>query len=83
MFIVLEIQKSSDEPGGVATLIHAYADKNSAESAYHGVLAAAAISSVPVHSAVLLTDDGRWLRTESYTHVQQPAPQPEIEPEAE
>lgn len=67
MYIVMEIQNS----GSVATLIDQYADKNQAESKFHTVLSAAAVSAVPVHSAVLMTDDGIWLRSECYKH---PAP---------
>lgn len=78
MYIVMEIQKTAESAGGVATLVSTYADKNSAESTFHTVLAAAAISAVPVHSAVLMTDEGIWLRSESYKH---PASEPEPEPE--
>ena len=80
MYIVMEIQKTADAAGGVATLVSTYTDKNSAESKFHTVLAAAAISAVPVHRAVLMTDDGIWLRSESYKHA---APEPEPEPEPE
>ena len=76
MYIVIEIQNS----GTVATIVNQYADKNAAESKFHQILASAAVSSVPVHSAVLMTDRGVWLRSESYEH---PAPAQEPEPEVE
>ena len=76
MYIVMEIQNS----GTVATLVSQYADKNAAEGAFHQILASAAVSSVPVHSAVLMTDKGVWLRSESYEH---PAPEPVNENEPE
>ena len=64
MYIVMEIQNT----GSVATIVDQYADKNQAESKFHTVLAAASVSDVPVHSAVLMTDDGIWLRSECYKH---------------
>ena len=79
MYIVIEIQNS----GTVATIVNQYADKNTAESAYHQILSAAAVSSVPTHAAVLMTDEGVWLRSEVYHHAPAPAPEPEPEPEPE
>ena len=76
MYIVMEIQNS----GTVATLVNQYSDKNLAESKFHTVLAAAAVSQVPVHSAVLMTDEGVWLRSECYKH---PLPEPTPEPDSE
>lgn len=77
MFIVLEIQKGDQ----VATLVSSYEDRNSAESKYHTVLSAASISSVPVHSAILMTDEGAPIKYESYAHPVPPNPDEEIEPE--
>lgn len=76
MYIVMEIQNS----GTVATIVNQYADKAQAEARYHSILASAAVSSVPVHAAVMLTDKGVWLRSESYEH---PAPEPVNENEPE
>ena len=67
MYIIMEIQNN----GSVSTLVDQFEDKNQAEAKFHTVLAAAAVSDVPVHSAVLMTDDGIWLRSECYKH---PAP---------
>ena len=64
MFIVFEIQMSST----VSTLVNVYEDRNSAESKYHQVLSAAAISSVPKHSAVLMNEIGDTIKKDSYTH---------------
>ena len=64
MFLVLEIQKTDQ----VAHLLTAYESKAEAEQKFHTVLAAAAVSSVPVHSAMLITDDGTTLRSERYVH---------------
>ncbi len=65
MFLVLEIQKSDT----VAHLLTAHESREEAEQKFHTVLSAAAVSSVPVHSAMLITDDGTALRSERYTHT--------------
>ena len=74
-YIVLEIQTYAD--GNVGTLISSYDDRNAAESKYHTVLAAAAISQIPLHSAVILTNEGYILESRNYTYT---APEPEPEP---
>lgn len=64
MYIVLEIQVWDS----VATIINSYNSRNEAESRYHQVLAAAAISEVPKHSAVLMDEIGQTIKNETYTH---------------
>lgn len=64
MYIVIEIQTSTT----VATLVNAYEDRNQAESKYHQILTAAALSSVPKHSAVLMNDEGQTIKDETYIH---------------
>ena len=66
MYIVLETQTYID--GTVGTLINTYTDTNEAESNYHRVLMAAAISTVPIHTAFMLTDSGQIIKSESYKH---------------
>ena len=66
MFIVIEIQKNQN--GQVATLVNSYEDRNTAEQKYHQVLAAAAVSSLPVHTAAMLMEDGYQIKHESYSH---------------
>ena len=75
MFIVFEIQTNDD--GSVGTLVSSYADQNQAESAYHTVLSAAAVSALPVHSCVILTEEGFELEHKCYKHA--PAPEPNAE----
>lgn len=65
-YIVLETQTNSD--GTLGTLINDYDDQNKAESKYHAILSAAAISTLPKHSAFLLTDAGRLLKSDVYIH---------------
>ena len=66
MFIVFEIQTNTD--GTVGTLVTTYTNQNAAESHYHGVLEAAAVSALPVHSCVLMTEEGFQMRREVYKH---------------
>lgn len=78
-YLVMEIQKW--DSGIVQTPTYAYDDRNSAEAKYHSILAAAAQSSLPIHACVMLTEDGRLVRTEVYRH--EPESEPEVEPEEE
>ena len=66
MYIVLETQTNKD--GTVGTIPMAYESLNEAKSKYHSILSAAAISSVPRHTAFLVVDDGRVLQSESFKH---------------
>ena len=67
MFIVLEIQTAAD---GSVTVLEPLvrASRAEAESAYHSVLSYAALSSVPMHAAVLLTNEGVVLERKAYAH---------------
>lgn len=64
MYIVIEIQTSTT----VATIVNSYDNINQAESKYHQILTAAAISDVPKHGAVLLNDEGQMINHECYVH---------------
>lgn len=64
MFIVMEIQKGNT----ASTIVNTYDTRNEAENKYHTVLAYAAVSNVPKHSAVLLNDDGTYIKSESFEH---------------
>ena len=64
MFIVMEIQKSST----VSTIVNTYETRNQAEQKYHTVLAYAAVSEVLQHSAVMLNDDGGFIKSETFEH---------------
>ena len=66
-YIVLEIQKLAD--GSVAVPpISSHDTLNAARSAFFTVCAAAAVSDVPLHSAVMLTESGQTLGLESFDH---------------
>jgi len=64
MFIVIEIQNGAS----TSTIVNTYSTRNEAENHYHTVLAYAAISSVPKHSAVMLTEDGDYIKHECFEH---------------
>lgn len=81
-YYVIEIQKHAN--GEYGHLVHfaydASADKArmKAEAKYHEVLAAAAVSDLPSHSASLLAVDGTCLMHQCYMHA---VPEPEAEAE--
>lgn len=56
MFIVIEYQTNAE--GQTAMLNNAYADSREAESKYHQILSAAALSGLPKHGAIMFTEDG-------------------------
>lgn len=80
MYIVMEVQVFAD--GATSTPCYSYDNRNSAEAKYHAILSSAAVSKLPRHTAFMLTDNGRVLKSESYEHPIEPAPEPTPEPEA-
>lgn len=89
-FYIIEIQQYVS--GEFGHIVHFAYDENAtkarlkAEAKYHEVLASAAVSELPQHSATLLTADGRAVMNQCYKHevVQpEPEPEPEVEPEEE
>ena len=75
MWIVIELQTLAN--GTVANLVWSFDDQNAAESKYHSVLSAAAISELPVHAATLLNAYGREEKHEYYVHAVELEPQGE------
>ena len=63
-YIVVELQ--TDANGNVANIVTAKDTKNEAESVYHSVLAAAALSDLPCHAATLMTNEGQVLKYQCY-----------------
>lgn len=85
-FYIIEIQQYTN--GEFGHIVHFAFDENAtkarlkAEAKYHEVLAAAAVSELPQHSATLLTSDGRAVMNQCYRHeIVQPEPEEESEPE--
>lgn len=67
MYIILEMQTNGDTTALVPPAT--YKDMNQADSAYYQKLAAAAVSSVPVHTITMLDEHGRCIRSEFYEHL--------------
>ena len=70
MYIVIEMQTNGDK---TAILTKTAAEKNQADSVFFQTLAAAAISSVEIHSVALLSEYGFLLRRETYEHRKEAA----------
>ena len=68
-YIVIEIQANWD--GSVGNIVTAHDTRAEAESKYHAVLSAAAISSVMKHSAVIMDEEGAVLGSMCYRHEPQ------------
>lgn len=85
-YYILEIQQYAN--GDYGHIVHFAYDEDDttarlkAESKYHSVLASAAVSELPQHSATLITSNGMCIMNQCYTHVI-PAPEPEPTPEPE
>ena len=67
MFIVIELQKN--ESGSVANIVTEHSTQAEAESKYYSTLAAAAVSNLPVHSAVIVSEEGFPLMYQCYKHI--------------
>ena len=71
-YIVMEIQTMDN--GTIATLVttknshNEPLTENEAESTYHSILAAAALSNLPCHAAVMMTGEGIPLQNRCYKH---------------
>ena len=65
MKAVIEIQKS----GETATpLVQLFTDDAQAKSRYHELLSIAAVSNVPEHSVMLVSEEGNYMFHEKYEH---------------
>lgn len=71
-YIVIEIQ--TNDAGTVATIVKAYDDYWTAQQAYHTILAAAAVSALPVHTAMIVSPFGDTIAKQSYNRR---TPEPE------
>lgn len=66
-YVVIEVQKF--ENGSMSTPAYAYEDLNQAEAKYHAILASAAVSALPVHSCILISEEAFPLRNECFKHT--------------
>ena len=65
MKAVIEIQKSGET---AAPLVQLFTDDAQAKSRYHELLSIAAVSSVPEHSVILVSEEGSYMFHEKYEH---------------
>lgn len=81
-YYIIELQKYLD--GSFGDVKHVAWDEDptkarlKAESKFYEVLAAAAVSELPVHAAIMFTSEGVPIMNQRYIHV---IPQPEPEPD--
>ena len=71
-YLIFEQQTAN---GSTAVLTTAKPNINEAEQKYHTVLAAAAVSDVPVHSAAMLTERGQLVKYECFVHAEPEEPE--------
>lgn len=69
MYIVIEIQTNSD--GTVGNFVWAFNSEQEALSKYHSVLSFAAVSQLPKHSCVVITNEGYVISSYCFTHEQE------------
>lgn len=66
MYIVIELQKNAE--GVVSNLVTSYNSLAEAESKFYSILAAAAVNDVPVHSAIIVSEEGFPVKHQCYKH---------------
>ena len=67
MYIVIELQTTTS----TAVLTSTYDDLAKAYQKFYTILAAAAVSSVPCHTAVILTETGQVVESKTFAHAQE------------
>lgn len=67
MYIIHEMQTNGNQTALVPA--KTFTDKNEADSAYHMALAAAAISTVNVHTVMMVDEHGNTIKRDYYEHV--------------
>ena len=73
-YIVIELQKHTED-ADVSTIVTTKNTKEEAESTYYSILASAAISTIPVHGAIIIDEMGNPIKNNHYTHkVAEPEP---------
>ena len=65
-YIVIEMQKTAE--GHVANLVTDHNTLAEAESKFYTILASAAINDVPVHSAIIVSEEGFPVKHQCYKH---------------
>lgn len=68
MLTVIELQTND---GVTSAITSAYADESLAYQKFYQILSFASVSSVDIHTAVILNEYGGLIRTETFTHETQ------------
>lgn len=71
MFIIQEIQTNGTQTALTPAITKT--DPNEAESRFHSILAAAAISKVEVHTVIMYDEHGNVIKREFYEHLPESA----------
>lgn len=71
MYIIQEMQTTGNQTNLLPAITKTNRDE--ADSTFHSILASAAISSVNVHTVVMLDEHGNTVRREFYEHLPQEA----------
>jgi predicted regulator of Ras-like GTPase activity (Roadblock/LC7/MglB family) len=66
MYIVIELQKNTE--GIISNIVTSHNSLAEAESKYYTILAAAAVGNIPVHSAIIVSEDGFPVKNQCYKH---------------
>ena len=66
-YIVVELQKNAEDI--VSNIVTSFENLAEAESKYYSILAAAAVSKIPVHSAIIVSEEGFPVRNQCYKHT--------------
>ena len=75
MFIVIELQVNADRQ--LANIVTPYNTLSEAQNKFYTICAYAAISDIPMHSAVILDASGVLIDRQMFTHSVTPTPEPE------
>jgi hypothetical protein len=65
-YLVVEMQTSAD--GVLSHLETVHKTKAEAEQKYHQILSYAAVSNLPYHSAIIISEKGEWIAADTYPH---------------
>lgn len=66
MYIVIELQKNVD--GVVGNIVTTHDTLAEAQSKYYSILASAAVSNLPVHSAIIVSEEGFAVDSKCFKH---------------
>lgn len=79
MYLIIEFQTNE----GQMTILPAIPKetREEAESVYHSILSFAAVSSVEIHGAFVLNEEGREVLWQAYHHEPSPEPNEEVSEE--